>query len=498
MLGKTAYANGQKLYGNYNVIGKPGSTTDYNPDSPYPQTVTGYYVYGEDPDTIEIDDFNFPEAQYGLYKYDFSSDGNLLVAVNANAKKISTYKKLSDGSYGKAYNQDGELLTPEYTFEELGINTSSGHTFADIKLSKMNSDSNVSGYECKLAILLAKSTSSYPDEPLLKCYIYKISTKSGTIQTTNGSFQAGASGNEETYTQYNKWIIDATLTNRKSCGINGSKIIWSPYDDSTLIITEGDSSSSSVNGTAAVYQIDSALPGSEDYSSSVHLRDKLWSINPYRIRFLNGNQIIQCGYDNICIYSNEYFNGRHQISLGENYIFSQDCSLAIKYNETEQKLYGVNISYSDSTAIFTEIKNLTCNDCSVDSPLRYEISAGDNYIAVSMNNSEAEIWSIDWENGVVQKMYSTDASDSGDFGIIMTTDKKTFYLKDSPIITRVKTVPDTTNIIGINYNGVMYYKTIIKIGQCTALPSDVTSGKTFIGFQGTIQTGTGGGSTNEQ
>ena len=503
MLGKTAYAKGQKIYGNYNVIGKPGATTDYNPDSPYPQTVTGYYVYGEDPDTIEVNDFNFPEAQVGQYKYDFSSDGNLLVAVNANAKKIYTYKKLSDGSYGKSYNQDGELLTPEYTFEELGISTENGHTFAAIKLSPMNTDGSVSGYECKLAILTVKTTKSYPNEPPFRCYIYKISTKSGTIQTTNNNFQAGASGEEETYTSYNKWIITSSEPTSEYHHYQNSNIVWSPYDDCTLVILAGSkSTTTSMIADGYVYQIDKALPGSEDYSISTHLRDTLGAnIGAYSLNFLSGNQIIQYqknSFPFIKAYSADNFSAGHEISTGKRYTFNNDCSLAITYNEDEKKLYEVNINYADFTATFTEIKNIQCLDCSATIYAIAAISAGDNYFAISINNQYAEICKIDWTNDTIQKLYSVDASGSRNNGIFITADKKTFYLVDSSVITRVKTVPDTTNIIGVNYNGVMYYKKIIKVGQCTALPSDVALGKTFIGFQGTIQTGTGGGSTDEQ
>ena len=48
--------------------------------------------------------------------------------------------------------------------------------------------------------------------------------------------------------------------------------------------------------------------------------------------------------------------------------------------------------------------------------------------------------------------------------------------------------PDYTNVIGLKYNNEYYYKQ--EKGILSATPSDVTTGKTFIGYNGEIETGT--------
>ena len=49
---------------------------------------------------------------------------------------------------------------------------------------------------------------------------------------------------------------------------------------------------------------------------------------------------------------------------------------------------------------------------------------------------------------------------------------------------------DNKKVIGLKYNGDVYYKQIYPSGTLTAGQSDVKAGKTFIGYMGVPETGT--------
>lgn len=72
------------------------------------------------------------------------------------------------------------------------------------------------------------------------------------------------------------------------------------------------------------------------------------------------------------------------------------------------------------------------------------------------------------------------------------TDKLVTYAGTNCIImgedARFIIAPDYTNVIGLKFNNEYYYKQ--EKGILSATPSDVTTGKTFIGYNGEIETGT--------
>ena len=55
------------------------------------------------------------------------------------------------------------------------------------------------------------------------------------------------------------------------------------------------------------------------------------------------------------------------------------------------------------------------------------------------------------------------------------------------------TIADPTVVIGIRYNGEMFYREYMPSGILEATSGDVTSGKTFIGHKGIIEQGSRGG-----
>ena len=57
-------------------------------------------------------------------------------------------------------------------------------------------------------------------------------------------------------------------------------------------------------------------------------------------------------------------------------------------------------------------------------------------------------------------------------------------------LTLIDSNSNTKKLIGIKYNGDMYYKDFNITNKLTATQQDVVSGKTFIGMLGTAQTGT--------
>lgn len=195
--GKTAYVKGQKIYGNLIYTG--GTDYEPNPDNPYPQKAEVELVYGEKEGEIESFSIgkipsprNNSSSTSDYYLFDISSDKRLMVVYNITERKIKTYLRQGDNTYKQEINQDGEYRTPEYTLEQLGIDDTD-YEIRGLKFSIMNADQNVSGYECRLAILLFKKTNVGKD---FKAYIYRISTFNGEIKLENEEFEAG---NEREY-----------------------------------------------------------------------------------------------------------------------------------------------------------------------------------------------------------------------------------------------------------------------------------------------------------
>lgn len=92
--------------------------------------------------------------------------------------------------------------------------------------------------------------------------------------------------------------------------------------------------------------------------------------------------------------------------------------------------------------------------------------------------------------GTQEIPYSTkmDAYGYGGYDFISNTDTSFITLSTSDDIITITSSIDTENLLGIEYKGQFF--TQMKSGVLSATPADVKKGLSFIGNNGTIETGT--------
>lgn len=489
--GKTAYVKGEKIYGNLLYTGE----TEYivNPDNPYPQKAEVELVYGEKENIVQIT--NKGQIAYSIF--DISSDKNLLVAYDENDNKIKTYmqSQLTPGSSEYRYN----ILAAQYTFEDLGINADSDYTLSNIKMSIMNSDINKSGYECRVAILFSKKTSTEA-KPYSICYVYRISTYGGTISIENKNFQAGTTNNIKNYIEYNNWKIVCNNSGTSATNTNAYALTWSS-DTNTLAISTYASSIVYIE----IYQFEDIMESdSTSNENAIKLKKSLtvgnsW-LGQYRgLQFLNLDRFL------IIRWTSSYGGGvnpRYTIYVLDPYFntvksysdsassTSGTSSILGKIAITNDALYGLDTNglYSLIVNYSTgEITSQLISSTSIISTSTAEayFSKDNKYLFV-YENYDLFIYSFDVESKTFSLLHQSDIFNN-EFRMLSNL-KSLIYYKGVFYI--AETIPDGKYLIGIKYNGNMYYNSIYNPGRFTAKQEDVLFGKSFIGQNGIPETGT--------
>lgn len=492
LAGKTAYVNGKKVYGNLIYTGE--NIYNPNPDNPYPEKAEVELIYGETNSELKINSIGtLPTNNNGgsnTYDfYDISGDKRLLVLYDSTENKIKTYQRQGDNTYKKEINQNGELRTPEYSLDELGIIDTTDYEVTNIALSPMNAKENASGYECRLAIGMRKQVakSGIPDYYV---YIYKISTFDGKMSLENSLFDAGVEGNTGKFISYNKWLI--TGTKRTGSKFTGStSLYWSPYSYS-LAVTTAYYDNGWTYGYCDVYTFsDSTAGDQEDYERAVHLKD---SINAgtdrvfKNIKFLNNDKIIHTTR-----YASESYSYKAVI-YGNDFSKIKENSVNLcaitndgLYGIKDNKLFSVTINYDTGNLTVSEIAQtvIASRDdeywyFSKDN--KYLISYGKQYLTPTL------IYEMNYETKTAIEIYNK-LIDSSELKPIISL-KSFAVLEYNRTSYTIDIVANEKDLIGVKYQGETFYKNIFNVGRYTATKNDVKVGKTFIGFNGIPETGT--------
>lgn len=501
--GKTAYVNGQKVYGTFVYSGN--GNNQYNPDNPYPATGEVEFMYAENGNNPSVSNvFGYlginTNSSYNDI-FDISSDGNVLLVFNKETLKIeSYYRNKSTGQFMKVQNQYGENKTPDFTLNEIGIpqNVIDNYEVLDMKLSKMNSG----GYESKIAIYMRQKTSQSPN-PAAYVFIFTMASSiSGSekieIGIPNQSYEAGENeGNINDFIEYKKWKIEFSSS---STTFPIGYLYWSPYPEAYndyLIVKNSN--------TLYLYKIMSSM-GENEYGQVQQLN----YFNGSNPTFYNNNKIIM--YDKPS--SSGVVGGFYLRIYSETANFLKETRLENIEALTNDGLYALK-----SSGIYPLLINYLTGEIIEGEALSVPLGligswhSQNNYILpyfsngnsllftcanyVTSNNDEVYIiiYSVDFlsTSQIFNEVYRQKISDKNyqwaiglkpllnKKGIVYPVYEENLYMAEFGV--------DTENIIALKYNGDIYYKRAYPAQTLTAGQQDVRLGKSFIGWMGQPESG---------
>lgn len=488
--GKTAYVKGQKIYGNF--IYTKENNYEINPDNPYPNKAEVELVYAEKEGELDIN--KIKHNDYDIY--DISSDNRLLIAYDEDENKLKTFLKgtnlFGEEAFVQNKNQAGELLTPEYTFQELNITNIENYKLGKIKFSIMNSEENASGYECRIAILFIHAIESTVSEPRYKCFIFRISTFNGEITFQNEQIEIGTTGNTNSAIYYNRWEINSTDMTTDSSSSGSVDLVWSSDSYKLAVVCPP---------IGEIYNFQNTYLGTqEDYTKVV---EKLKTIT------VSSNAMVKdTYYKHIDFYNNDRILNvvRTERYMGTSYIHntfildsnfetieshSSNIHTPIAFSNDGLYLIGRDgIIYSSTINYSTgDINTALVYDTGIGNITKAIFSKDNKFLVVKGNgvdgNEGIYILSTDFSNNTFSILYQY-VDKYSDFNII--SNLKSFEIEDSQEI--VSTIVDEEVLVGLKYQGQTFYNNIFNKSRYTAKQEDVKSGKTFIGFNGIPETGT--------
>ena len=511
--GKTAYVNGKKVYGTFVYSGNSGN--QFNPDNPYPMTGNAELVYEESEDTPQV----YVGVKNTEVNYNFvniTGDGNVLVIYNRDTQSLETYYRMSGGTFGKVENEYGEIKTPDFKLIDLGIpeDILNDYNIVQILCSRMNSDENYSGYECKLAIAMVQKEANNPNGAV-RVYVFTLTTSLNSGSSikilANETYDAGVEGSVSEETRYRKWLVVSEVINYRT----GCEIVWSPYSDKLAVIYQ--TTSGSLNYKALIYDFlyyTSDSNGNEGYGYCYKLDTISGAVD---VKFINQDRVIYFGkytgtpsmrHGHLAIYS-ENFTKIKEVELpsGINTYSSTLITPDALYAVLTTQIKKILIDYINGTVTVGDtiwqaatsdeyIEGQNINENSVFSLTgkylfisHYEYKNFDYYYKVFC-------YELNYEgNEVVTKLYTQDISIEYQTTLITIPGLKgvlfiSAVTGSTYTYSLIEVSFDRQKLIGLKYGGEMFYRGIFNAGRLTALATDVNKGKTFVGNMGVVETGT--------
>ena len=499
--GKTAYVKGQKIYGNLEISKE--SEYEINPDNPYPEKAEVELVYGEKEGEIEMK--TIPHIQISPYNlYDISSDKRLLIYYDEEDGKIKSLFKginqFGEEAYVKKVNELGQTVSPEYTFEDLGITGVESYELCRIKFSIMNDNEERSGYECIVAFLFVKTIETVEAESAYKAFLYRVKTTDGKMTSENEKHTVTSQGSTYDMVFFNRWIICSEAKNTLAYLEGYTYMIWSPFSKKLGIVTEGGTTRGAYSAKK-LYEISDSIfdTDTENYEAAITEEDF--------VRYRSGDYSLQNVYfranDRIvlCVYTrsqnaNVYFNNSVQIR-NENFTLIDTTGYTtndpapvdftndgLYMTANNGNIYSSIINYDTGEIEFNlYYEGILASDLS--NEIRKAYFSRDNKFLIVQNRYRSYLLSVDFVNNKYTKLYEWDY---GYLTIKNMSDFRTFEIPDDKLF--IETIIDGQVLIGLKYDGKMFYNNIFNAGRYTAKQEDVLKGKTFIGFKGMPETGT--------
>lgn len=479
--GKTAYVNGQKIYGRYPGKNESESGINVNPSNNYPTYDEAEVIYASMPTSVDIKDVNgIPDGNYAI-----SRDGLLLAYYDNNSikfKKSYTITNALNESHisflDKAKFNDVEYVSPEYSLTNLGIEGN----FVKMAFCPMNSKSNRSSYMTKLAILSNLNGAFYIN-------IFTVSSKEDTINKKICKLYTETTKSDNgLVTYYNKWKINCG--NRTDhYAYNESAFGCSQYND-MIYFGLGNSNRTYNNEVSyfRTYILDEYIPETSDsdygyVKTNQYLFSKDWIQWIKDVELFNNNKLIKISYNNSIDISKPGVYGLYILNdSGSEIKFTNDISQYFKSSNSglyavigDTKLYKLIIDYTTGSISYEEFLDFGEETTNV------IFAPDDSYIKVGNN-----IYAIDYENKNATKINTSNQTISNNITCIFTTVNN--FITDKNKLVSVNS--DSKMIIGVKYKGETYYKQSYSTNVLTAKQEDVKKGMIFIGADGMAQAGT--------
>lgn len=492
--GKTAYVNGKKIYGNFVYSGNSGN--NFNPNNPYPATGQVELVYSESEESPQVNvGFNCDVAADLVT---VTGDGQVAIIYNKTTKQLETYYRMSDGSFGKVQNQYGEVKTPNYSLTDLGIeeNIVNNYSVSKIACSRMNTDSNDSGYYCKLAIFMIQNQSNN-ENGAGRVYIFTLSTSllggSSIGIVSNENYTAGVEGSTSQGTKYRKWVVVYSKgTTSPSFGN------WSPFTDRLAMV---------FSGSIYIYEFDSYIADTNGNSGYGHYTTVSTISSGTSPEFLNEDRIVKfrkrvssSTYTFFAIYSENFIKiGEAQPPSGVTEMITPDAQYIISHYNIKRLIVDyVNATITLGDTVWEgESGSISFNTTGnyfffslTGKYLFVKSSAGSN-----PTHYYIRCYQIDYENGTVTLLYTQEVNASLAISQMMAIPGLRGVVFGSAYVSPTFTYSlfevqfDREKLVGLKYNGDMFYKDFFSAGKLSALAIDVKSGKTFVGNMGVVETG---------
>lgn len=521
--GKTAYVNGKKVYGTFVYSGNSGN--QFNPDNPYPMTGNAELIYEESEDRPQV----YTGVKNSKIDYRWvtvTGDGNVMVIYNKDTQTLETYYRMSsDGTFGKVENQYGEVKTPDFKLIDLGIpeDIINNYNVLEISCSRMNSDENYSGYECKLAILMQQKEANNPNGAV-RVYIFTLTTSLNSGSSikilANETYEAGVEGSTSQETMYKRWLIISEVINYSAVS---PKITWSPYSNKLAVTYQ--KANNGTNCITKIFDFSYYIQDTNKNEGYGYVRELDNIEGAANVTFLNNDRIVY--FKKYETYNSSY--GFFAI-YSENFTKISEVKLPSGVNVYDSTLITPNALYAVSSNLIEKLVVDYINGKVEVGDTIWQASNSEEYIAMgTIYGDKRNIFSLtgkylftshyEYKNSkyyykvfcyqlnyegaeVVTKLYEQDISITytpdlktipGLKGVFFVSGRTGNGVEPTPFVYTYSMIGvsfDRQKLIGLKYNGDMYYKDFSSAGRLSALATDVKSGKTFVGNMGVVETGT--------
>lgn len=532
-VGKAAYVKGQKIYGTLIAQAEEGLPT-YGTDTSNAtataadivwgktayargQLITGTLlnndveeIYGLNTDNIEVKPFTSNtkditgEIDIKTYLIAFSKDMNYCVRCvsennSSTPKYIESFQVTEDGfAYNASTSMGGEVSYKKYryTLSELGIEE-------DEEIMSIAFGAPFETNKCYLYFLTRKNVA----DTSIKKVTCKLYVKEYHL---NDNGVIGKEYNNQNVVDLEKEVYTKNLT-----AFSNSQIVTFNNSANSFLILEG-SNQQSFSMNTNIYKgniLSNQINIENSYSFTVPARNSFGGRNNYKIsqndRYVypfEGNHGTTYAYSIIAFLDN---NGNVEelksvSNYGLTYIPEIDTFIGATGNPENACEFKFNENYEKN-----EIKKFTLNSSGYTPkiiPINNKIisiieNSNKNYETIYVYNKALEEIQ-DGEEIIYSKSFiGGGEKDTGNSSVNrrMTFISDNFSKIYSTLNHNMRTSScqstfkqillsnDTQNIIGVKYKNKSFYA---PKGQLTAIATDVATGKTFIGQNGTVETGT--------
>lgn len=525
--GKTAYVNGEKKIGTLNASEYPTIGTDTSNATATAEDIAlgktayarGQYLIGtsqfnrevEEVYAQKVENYNVKTTDIGLTTYPdsidkithrgliaFSKDGNYCVsAVFLNESNASGYKDFYIESH--PVNENGMIINSSaglsgdtiykkyrYSKEELGISE-------DETISEINIGSNgLLGYSDRCLLLIR--TNQY-----LHFYTYHLS-ENGVIGKSYEN-ERYIINNYKVENNFSNWNI-SIFSNTNPCKLfafsSKNQNLFMQEIELNISIVEGNEISN-IAISRIIHTIASSSSGSVYFpvdDLQISISDKYISSGGYRysgacsVSYIELDENLNYKSSQSEQYSDYYFalelHNYKMILNGKNITINNKN---ITLNSARDFFFGKALITPDETKLIVLFGTMYSNIGIYEGSLIAYIYDLEEIINAEDNSSISPIQTLNINNTITGLNWKIVSNNNG-------TNIKIFYnysmqMYSSSLEKKLYILTSESNVetlIGIKYKNQFFRS--IKSGLYSATPSDVIKGKTFIGYDGSVQTGT--------